>query len=182
MLSFIWYIQIMLCQSATVMVAGSLSPIIRLCQLIGVYVVGAILYIILGFPFLGQTYIIVYVGAIAIQFQFVIMMIPAEPAQSAPQPKLSQMKLKFLPILWGAAAVLTLQIGISLFFPLPPVQSFIKNLHIWAYSHPSWSKEFLFFHDQYTQGLYVYQVAPLAQVLISIAQFVTMQGVIAVTT
>ena len=52
----------------------STQPIIRLVLLILIFIKSAFLFLLLDFYFLGLTYIIVYVGAIAILFLFVIMM------------------------------------------------------------------------------------------------------------
>ena len=51
------------------------TPAIRLAILISIYVLTSFYFISLDFYFLGLTYIIVYVGAIAILFLFVIMLL-----------------------------------------------------------------------------------------------------------
>lgn|SRR3982751_2180897 len=51
------------------------NPVHRIAVLVLLFVVGSLFYIILDFYFLGLTYIIVYCGAIAILFVFVIMMV-----------------------------------------------------------------------------------------------------------
>jgi NADH-ubiquinone oxidoreductase chain 6 len=53
------------------------QPITRLALLITVFIMSALALIVLDFYFLGLTYVIVYVGAIAILFLFVIMMAEA---------------------------------------------------------------------------------------------------------
>ena len=55
------------------LILTSLNPISRLVLLILVFVKSAFIYQLLDFYFLGLSYIIVYVGAIAILFLFVIM-------------------------------------------------------------------------------------------------------------
>jgi len=52
----------------------ALNPISRLIYLIVIFVMSSFLYLLLDYYFLGLTYIIVYVGAIAILFLFIIMM------------------------------------------------------------------------------------------------------------
>ncbi len=52
----------------------STQPITRLVLLIMIFIKSAFLFLLLDYYFLGLTYIIVYVGAIAILFLFVIMM------------------------------------------------------------------------------------------------------------
>ena len=52
----------------------SIQPIIRLALLIKIFLKSAFIFLLLDYYFLGLTYIIVYVGAIAILFLFVIKM------------------------------------------------------------------------------------------------------------
>ena len=52
----------------------TIQPIIRLALIIKIFVKSAFILIILDYYFLGLTFIIVYVGAIAILFLFVIKM------------------------------------------------------------------------------------------------------------
>lgn len=51
-----------------------ISPIQKIFILILLYILGSLLMLILDNYYLGLTYIIIYVGAIAILFQFIIMM------------------------------------------------------------------------------------------------------------
>ena len=52
-----------------------LSPFAKIAILILMYILGGIILTYLDYYYLGLTYIIVYVGAIAIIFIFVIMML-----------------------------------------------------------------------------------------------------------
>lgn len=56
-------------------VVSSMNPIHRIAYQVIVFLVGAFILTLLDYYFQGLTYIIVYVGAIAILFQFVIMMV-----------------------------------------------------------------------------------------------------------
>jgi NADH-ubiquinone oxidoreductase chain 6 len=51
------------------------SPVLAVVFLIVTFVLAAIYLILLGISFIGITYIILYVGAIAVLFLFVIMML-----------------------------------------------------------------------------------------------------------
>lgn len=62
----------------------STQPITRLALLITVFIMSALVLIVLDFYFLGLTYVIVYVGAIAILFLFVIMMAEAHITPNSP--------------------------------------------------------------------------------------------------
>ena len=53
----------------------SKNPVISVLFLIGTFVLSAGYLILIGINFIGISYIIVYVGAIAVLFLFVIMMI-----------------------------------------------------------------------------------------------------------
>jgi NADH-ubiquinone oxidoreductase chain 6 len=59
-----------------------LSPFAKIAILILMYILGGIILTYLDFYYLGLTYIIVYVGAIAIIFIFVIMMLDSNVYQS----------------------------------------------------------------------------------------------------
>lgn len=60
---------------STLLILSSLNPISRLILQIMVFLMSSFQFLILDYYFLGLTYIIVYVGAIAILFLFVIMLI-----------------------------------------------------------------------------------------------------------
>ena len=51
------------------------SPVLAVVFLIATFVLAAIYLILMGISFIGITYIILYVGAIAVLFLFVIMML-----------------------------------------------------------------------------------------------------------
>ena len=51
------------------------SPVLAVVFLIATFVLAAIYLILIGISFIGITYIILYVGAIAVLFLFVIMML-----------------------------------------------------------------------------------------------------------
>lgn len=53
---------------------SSVNPVYSVIGLISVFVISAIYLIILGVTFIGISYLIIYVGAIAILFIFVVMM------------------------------------------------------------------------------------------------------------
>lgn len=70
------YIQmILVCFMFSQVVVSAKNPIHRIASQVIVFMMGAFIFMLLDYYFQGLTYIIVYVGAIAIQFQFVIMMV-----------------------------------------------------------------------------------------------------------
>ena len=65
--------------SASVLAAGATrwqNPIVKLLSLILTFLFSSFILILYDFYFLGLTYLIVYIGAIAILFLFVIMINP----------------------------------------------------------------------------------------------------------
>lgn len=54
------------------------DPIKKLLSLIALFLFSSFIFLIFNFFFLGLTYLIVYIGAIAILFLFVIMMVPLD--------------------------------------------------------------------------------------------------------
>ncbi len=54
------------------------DPIRKLLSLISLFIFSTFIFLLINFFFLGLTYLIVYVGAIAILFLFVIMMVPLD--------------------------------------------------------------------------------------------------------
>lgn len=64
-------------------VVSASNPIHRVAGQVVIFTVGAQMFMELDYYFQGLTYIIVYVGAIAIQFQFVIMMVQIPGGETA---------------------------------------------------------------------------------------------------
>jgi NADH-ubiquinone oxidoreductase chain 6 len=60
---------------SSVFTITSKNPVISVIFLISTFVSGALYLILIGITFLGISYIIVYVGAIAVLFLFVIMLL-----------------------------------------------------------------------------------------------------------
>jgi NADH-ubiquinone oxidoreductase chain 6 len=58
-----------------IMIIISRNPIISVLYLIGLFISIASLLILVGFYFLGLSYILVYVGAVSILFLFILMLI-----------------------------------------------------------------------------------------------------------
>lgn len=69
---------------SSLMIITTLNQITRLGFIIKVFIKSSLLFIILNNQFLGLTYIIVYVGAIAILFIFVIMKINSNTPTASP--------------------------------------------------------------------------------------------------
>ena len=57
------------------LVITSRSPVVAILYLIGVFVLAACYLVVIGLTYVGLTYLVVYVGAIAVLFLFVVMML-----------------------------------------------------------------------------------------------------------
>lgn len=75
MQKIIYIIQGIIAQISAQIVVSARNPIHRIASQVVVFMIGAFIFMIQDYYFQGQTYIIVYVGAIAILFLFVIMMV-----------------------------------------------------------------------------------------------------------
>lgn len=169
---------------------GQPNPVSRLSFLIIVYQAGSFMYTILDFYFLGLTYIIVYVGAIAILFLFVIMMIPVgRPISYEDASAWPRVFRGFLSILQVTTQVIV-QIGSSEAFSEVSgtydqeiiINNPIFNGHpVVSYFYPSWTTEFRTITDIQTQAYTVYVAYPVALIQIGIALWATLIGIIAVT-
>ena len=60
---------------AAVLLITAQSPVVAVIYLIGVFLIRACYLVCLGVPFIGLSYLIVYVGAVAVLFLFVVMML-----------------------------------------------------------------------------------------------------------
>jgi NADH-ubiquinone oxidoreductase chain 6 len=58
-----------------ILVITARSPIVAVLYLIGVFVLAASYLVVLGVTYVGLTYLVVYVGAVAVLFLFVVMML-----------------------------------------------------------------------------------------------------------
>lgn len=164
MINIIWISLAIIALFSSIIVISAQNPVNRLCMLIIVYQAGSFMYTIMDFYFLGLTYIIVYVGAIAIQFQFVIMMIPVDHRFQI-----------------GRSNVL-LNLQIAFLISIMIIMSFNYSFDgLVTFFYPYWSTAFITQTDIYTLGYTIYMVYPLALIQIGLSQFVTMIGIIAVT-
>lgn len=162
---------------ASVIIVSVLNPVARLCFQIIVYLAGSQMYTILDFYYLGQTYIIVYVGAIAILFQFVIMMIPVGGQGSSPA-------LYVIAVGWALMTSWmssTLLISWISFKSEAMLGMLASPYEACTYFNPNYAISFVYFTDIQTQAYTVYFAYPQAQLLIAVAQWAVQIGIIAIT-
>src|SRR6202041_3082356 len=118
------------CVAAAFMVIASRNPVHSVLFLILAFVNAAGLFVLLGAEFLAMILIVVYVGAVAVLFLFVVMMLDVDFAE------LRQGFLQYLPLGALLFIIFALELGSVVFFwtlapdisqsfasPIPPLAS-----------------------------------------------------------
>ncbi len=155
-LSVIYQVAIVLSLFITGAIYQTSNVIYRVGLQILLELMGAQLILLLGQNFLGLTYIIVYIGAQAIQFLFVIMMIKPSHVPSLP-PYLSLLL-------------------VSIFFVVTiGTNSESSNNQVIT---PNWSTSFLEQTDIESMGYMIYVSYPLILVYVGISQLLVQIGII----
>ena len=154
---------------AGVMVISARNPVHSVLFLIASFFLAAGLFVLLGAEFLAMTLIIVYVGAVAVLFLFVVMMLDVSYAE------MRQGFLRYLPI--GALIGLVLLAELVMVMshwaapvalakpdsPIPPVDQ-VTNAHAIG-------------HVLYTQYVYLFQASGLILLIAMIGAIVlTLRG------
>lgn len=153
--------------SFSLLILNSINPIIRLTFLISVFLSAASLFLFFDFYFLGLTYIIVYVGAIAILFLFIIMMSDSPSYfTSYSFPFSHSFFLSGLFLFFG------------LFFYTAPF--FSSDFFQFFLSLPS--IDFLSFTDIQLFGHLLYLTFPLSILFLGLLLFITLIGILRIST
>src|SRR5438552_9907061 len=90
--AFFFYLFAGICVASAVMVIASRNPVHSVLFLILAFVNAAGLFVLLGAEFLAMILVVVYVGAVAVLFLFVVMMLDVDFAE------LRQGFLNYLPV------------------------------------------------------------------------------------
>lgn len=165
---------------SALIIVSSLNAIHRVVWLIILFTIGAFMFIILDHYYLGLTYIIVYVGAIAILFLFVIMMVQIKKTEELSSYgaevglKTKQKKQILLISLLSAFWVYVFKKELA----LPRI---ISNPDISHYFFPDWSFDFYTFSDIQSIAQLIYMGYPTAIILISLILWTVMIGIIKIT-
>ena len=139
--------------AAAFMVVAARNPVHSVLWLILTFVNGAGLFILLGAEFLAMILVVVYVGAVAVLFLFVVMMLDVDFAE------LKQGALQYLPI--GALVGLVFLVELVLVLapgrsgPASPAPSRCRS------SRASMTNTEALGHVLYTQYVYFFQAAGL---------------------
>lgn len=121
-----FYIAATLAIISTLMVITRKNVVHALLYLIVSLLSVAVVFFILGAPFVAALEVIIYAGAIMVLFVFVIMMLNLGPQTAA------QEKQWLTPEIWIGPAVLTSVLAAELIFVLTRTQGRISEVHVVA--------------------------------------------------
>lgn len=160
-----------LCLVMSIMVISAKNPIHSVFYLVLVFLNGAGLFILLGVEFLGIIFIIVYVGAIAILFLFIVMMLNIKLVE------LNENMLRYLPIGALMAIIFFFEIFLLIDNDLISLNYHSsKDLFI-----TSWDSHFINFSNLETLGLHLYTLYFPLFWMASLILLVAMIGAIVLT-
>lgn len=158
----------------------SKNPIHSILSLILVFFNAASLLILLGAEFLAMLFVIVYVGAVAVLFLFVIMMLNIKTSN------LSISMYRYLPISFLFGSVFLSELFIMFYFDLASINGYKLNLlanfdFINQNFLISWQDSIYFFNNVVVLGQLLYTYFSYAFVLSGIILLVSMIGAISLT-
>ncbi len=167
--SLVFYMLAAVLLASAVMVISARNPVHSVLFLIFAFFVAAGLFVLLGAEFLAMTLVIVYVGAVAVLFMFVVMMLDVTAAE------LRRGVSRYLPLgaMIGLALLAELVMVMSRWgkpvalakpdSPIPPVDQ-VTNAHAIG-------------HVLYTQYVYLFQAAGVVLLIAMIGAIVlTLRG------
>lgn len=111
-MAIVFYIAALIAVVSTVMVITRLNAVHALLYLIVSLLAVAVVFFVIGAPFVAALEVIVYAGAILVLFVFVIMMLNLGPAST------EQENMWFNPRVWAGPAVLSVILAIEVFYVL----------------------------------------------------------------
>lgn len=144
-MDFLFYFFSSLALLAGIMVIQSRNPVHSVLFLILVFFNAAGLLILLGLDFFAMIFLVVYVGAIAVLFLFVVMMLNIKLAE------INEKKLRYLPV-GGLLGILFLfEIFLIIDNDLIPVQTISSKINNLAIQHEIiFTNQYLDFTDWYS--------------------------------
>jgi NADH-ubiquinone oxidoreductase chain 6 len=187
------------------------QPIIRLALIIKIFVKSAFILVMLDYYFLGLTFIIVYVGAIAILFLFVIMMSEVNKDKNNSKEIKINYSLSNNNILLNKNVILRLPLNLVnhnitfienkiklknsnyltqilaillLILFIINVNSFdnsISSIDIWNYFNINYSSEFISFTDIQSLGFLLFLGFPVIIVYLGIILWVVLIGILRIS-
>lgn len=155
-------IQNIISQVGSIIVISGNTAILRMIFQIISYTASSQTFIILDYTFLGMTYIIVYSGALAIIFIFIVMLLPTRGVVKT-SVKISSR------IYMGLIQLAILAVLIS---------GIVENKYIQKYGTASYMGNYIGNTDIYYYGISLYLLYPLSVYIISILLWAVMIGVL----
>lgn len=174
----IFYLYIFIIYSAIMMISV-LNPINSVLFLISVFFFASIIFILLGIDFFGFVFLIIYVGAIAVLFLFIVMMLNIQ--------KIETDKLTYLTIGIFILILLFFEIFLSLCYNYLLIfetnDLFISTINInYIYNLLALkSDEFFRFFTVESLGIMLYEYYPIQLMLAGLNLLIAMIGSIFLT-
>jgi NADH-ubiquinone oxidoreductase chain 6 len=169
----LFYIFASLMLASGVMVIQSRNPVYSVLFLILVFFHGAALLLLLGLDFFAMTFLVVYVGAIAVLFLFVVMMLDINVAE------LQERRLRYLPV-GGVLGLLFILEGLVIVdVDLVPLL-YTPNMDTTVY-WTNWTYTLAQVSNMHTMGRLLYTYYGVYFLVASLILLVAMVGAIVLT-
>ncbi len=169
----LFYIFASLMLASGVMVIQSRNPVYSVLFLILVFFHGAALLLLLGLDFFAMTFLVVYVGAIAVLFLFVVMMLDINVAE------LQERRLRYLPV-GGVLGLLFILEGLVIVdVDLVPLL-YTPNMDTMVY-WTNWTYTLAQVSNMHTMGRLLYTYYGMYFLVASLILLVAMVGAIVLT-
>lgn len=187
-----YFISCIITVSSLLLQISSIDYITRLAQLILVFIMSGLIYIIQDLKFQGLTYIIVYVGAISILFLFVLK---KTESGRAPNIEINPKNYKRKATLRNSTSSGVISISMSLqkvgvlsviqktYFETstPLINNNMGESIIYYYYIPSFITEYITFKDIESLGYILYQGYPFIIILIGILLWCVLLGILRIS-
>lgn len=149
------------------------DPIKKLISLISLFLFSSFIFILINFLFLGLTYLIVYIGAIAILFLFVIMMVPLDSIKGNDFKEINLINRGFYYLI-----IFLLALILAYAFRIVS----LENEMIYLYYNVNWADAIYSYTDIQVLAELLYIKWPIIIVLISYILWLILIGVLWVST
>lgn len=169
-MNLLFYLFASLMLMSGVMVIQSRNPVYSVLFLILVFFHGAALLLLLGLDFFAMTFLVVYVGAIAVLFLFVVMMLNINLAE------IQERRLRYLPVGGVLGVLFVLEGLVILDVDLVPQVGYIDTM-VWT----DWTATLGMVSNMHTMGRLLYTYYGLYFLMASLILLVAMVGAIVLT-
>lgn len=139
------------------------NPVQSLLWLIMTFGLSSIIFMILGIEFLSLLIFMIYIGAIAVLFLFVVMMLNIKIVE------LKSLYLNYIPVSIFVLLIFFFELIISVF-------SFLKYTFIYEYTYINWLSIFDYKGNIYLFGYLIYTYFGFILILIGLLLFISMIG------